>query len=102
MPTSLRIIEILIRSYNLEEQDMSAAVVAKPFTGRVQGLTSAVSTRRVSRAARVPVRAAAEKDQVGNYRYLELHRVGLNGNVVEKMNMPSLSSTVQRVRPGWI
>jgi len=62
---SFKINQILIRLFYLEEQDMSAAVVAKPFAGRVQGLTSAVSTRRVSRAARVPVRAAAEKDQVG-------------------------------------
>ena len=42
---------------------MSAAIVATPFTGRVQGF-SAVKTSRVSRAARVPVRAAADKEQV--------------------------------------
>lgn len=42
---------------------MSAALIAKPFTGRVQGF-SAAKTSRVSRAARVPVRAAADKDQV--------------------------------------
>ena len=40
---------------------MSATLLAKPFTGRVQGFTAA-KTSRVSRAARVAVRA--EKDQV--------------------------------------
>ena len=42
---------------------MSATLLAKPFTGRVQRFAAA-PTSRVSRAARVPVRAAAEKAQV--------------------------------------
>ena len=42
---------------------MSATLLAKPFTGRVQRFAAAPNSR-VSRAARVAVRAAAEKDQV--------------------------------------
>lgn len=49
---------------------MSAALIAKPFCGRVSGLAQASSTRRVR--ANAPIRAMAEKAQVRAHSHSQL------------------------------